>query len=110
MRLILGEDGIAKYIKYMKYLLPFIRANRAFASTLIYPQHPLQAIAISEVVSVFGPLLNKDVYSKIIGFVIAITYVPQFSSLLLEIYNKQNKIYHQAEICCLLLFILYSYV
>ena len=39
-------------------LYPLIRANRALISVLIYPEHPVQAIAASEIVSVFGPFLN----------------------------------------------------
>lgn len=39
-------------------LLPFIRLNRALATILIYPENPIQAIAISETVSTIIPLFN----------------------------------------------------
>lgn len=88
------------------YLIPLVRTNRAIAASLIYPQHPLQAIAATEIVSVFGPFLNKTMYTKIIGLTIAIIYNPKFSYFLLENFEKTQNYYYQAEICSSLLFIL----
>mgnify|MGYP001241358864 FL=1 len=88
------------------YLVPLIRTNRAIAASLIYPEHPIQAIAISEIVSVLGPFLNPNMYNKIIGIMFAIMYMPNYSSYFLNYYNKQNLLHDQAEICTILLFIL----
>lgn len=57
------------------YLVPLIRTNRAIAASLIYPEHPIQAIEISEVISVFGPFFNPNMYNKIIGIMFAIMYI-----------------------------------
>lgn len=88
------------------YLVPLIRTNRAIAATLIYPEHPIQAIAISEFVSVLGPFFNPNMYNKIIGIMFAIMYMPNYSNYFLNYYYKQNLLHDQAEICCLLLFVL----
>ena len=45
----------------MKDLYPFIRVNRGISSLLIYPEHPIQALAFSEVVSVIGPFLTPKI-------------------------------------------------
>tara|TARA_B100000242_G_scaffold293408_1_gene271422 strand:+ start:1383 stop:1673 length:291 start_codon:yes stop_codon:yes gene_type:complete len=87
------------------YLVPLIRTNRAIAASLIYPEHPIQAIAISEVISVLGPFFNPNMYNKIIGIMFAIMYMPNYSSYFLNYYYKQNLLYDQAEICTILLFV-----
>ena len=86
-------------------LVPVIRANRAIAASLIYPQHPVQAIAISEIISLVGPLLNPKLFPIIFGTMLAVVYSPYFAYFYLKKYTQVNTIYHQAEICCLLLFI-----
>ena len=88
------------------YLVPLIRTNRAIAASLIYPQHPIRAIAISEIVSVLGPFFNLNMYNKIIGIMFAIMYMPNYSNYFLNYYYKQNLLHDQAEICCLFLFVL----
>ncbi len=87
------------------YLVPLIRTNRAIAASLIYPQHPIRAIAISEIVSVLGPFFNLNMYNKIIGIMFAIMYMPNYSNYFLNYYYKQNLLHDQAEICCLFLFV-----
>ena len=86
-------------------LVPLIRANRAIAASLIYPQHPVQAIAISEIISLVGPILNPKLLPRILGTTLALMYSPYFAYYFLKKYNEVNTIYHQAEICCLLLFV-----
>lgn len=86
-------------------LVPLIRANRAIAASLIYPQHPVQAIAISEIISLVGPVLNPKLFPRILGTMLALMYSPYFAYYFLKRYNEVNTIYHQTEICCLLLFI-----
>ena len=87
-------------------LYPFIRMNRAIASCLIYPEHPIQAIAISETISVIGPLLNPNNYIRILSCLLTLSYCPDYAGHIFEIYNKPFIKYNQAEICLLLIFIL----
>ena len=87
------------------YLIPLIRANRALASCLIYPQHPLQAIAVSEIISVVGPILKPDLFPRILGSIMAMLYQPYFANYYIKKYHELNNIHNQAEICCLLLFV-----
>jgi len=86
------------------YYLPIIRVNRAITATLLYPQHPIQAIAASEIISVFGPFLNPDIYTHIMVLTISIMYYPNFSHFFITNYKKNRNIYYQAEICTSLLF------
>ena len=86
-------------------LIPLIRASRSISACLIYPEHPVQAIAISEMVSVFGPLLNPDLYPIILACIMGAMYNPHFAYYYLENYHNLNTIYNQAEICTSLLFI-----
>ena len=88
------------------YLVTLIRTNRAIAASLIYPEHPIQAIAVSETISVLVPFFNPNMYNKIIGIMFAIMYMPNYSSYFLNYYYKQNLLHDQAEITCLLLFVL----
>jgi len=89
------------------YLIPFIRINRALASTLLMPNEPIKAIAISETVTLFGPFLNPYMYKKIINMTIILMYIPNYSSNILEYYKNENLKYNQAEICLILLFNLF---
>ena len=88
------------------YIIPIVRANRAIAASLLFPDHPLQAIATSEIVSFIGPFLNPKMYTKIMALTLAMMYNPSFSSLFIENYQKTQNYYYQAEICTSLLFIL----
>ena len=88
------------------YLIPLVRANRAIAASLLYSENPLQAIAISEIISVFGPLLNPKMYTKIVALTITMMYNPNFSHFFIQNYQKTQNYYYEAEICTSLLFIL----
>ena len=88
------------------YLAGLIRANRAIAASLIYPEHPIQAIAISEVSSVIIPVLNPNLFPRILGTVIAAMYQPNFAHYYIKKYHELNNIHNEAEICTLLLFVL----
>jgi len=88
------------------YLTPLIRSSRAISACLIYPEHPITAIAISETISVLGPLLNPQHLSKIIATTMAIIYAPSYAYYYIKQFNKVTTIYNQAEIISLLLFIL----
>ncbi len=88
------------------YLTPLIRTNRAIAASLLYPDHPIQAIAISEFASVIIPILNPKLFPRILGTIIAMMYQPNFAYYYIKKYQEINTIYNQAEICSLLLFVL----
>ena len=88
------------------YLTPLIRTNRAIAASLLYPDHPIQAIAISELSSVIIPILNPKLFPRILGTIIAMMYQPNFAYYYIKKYHEINTIYNQAEICSLLLFVL----
>ena len=62
------------------YLVPLIRANRAIAASLIFPENPLPAIAVSEVISVIGPILKPDLFPRILGTIMAMIYQPYFAN------------------------------
>jgi len=103
---------IKNYIKkiflfYIMYLIPLVRTNRAIAASLLYPQHPIQAIAISEIFSVIGPFFNPKMYSKIMALTICMMYQPNFSHHFLDYYQNNQNIYYKTEICTSLLFISY---
>ena len=87
--------------------MPLIRTNRAVAACLIYPHNPLAAIAISETVNCISPILNPKMFSRIIALTIVMLYAPKFTNFYIQKYSQINLQYQQAEICCLLLFILY---
>tara|TARA_B100000902_G_scaffold397269_1_gene460502 strand:- start:10486 stop:10779 length:294 start_codon:yes stop_codon:yes gene_type:complete len=87
------------------FLIPLIRSTRAISASLIYPEHPVHAIAISEIVSVIGPILNPQLLPKILGTMYAIILNPTFAYYYLQKYNDINNMHNQAEICTGLLFI-----
>lgn len=86
-------------------LIPLIRSSRAVSACLIYPEHPVQAIAISETISVIGPMLNPQILTKIIGTICALSFNPSFAYYYIKTYHDINTIYNQAEICTTLVFI-----
>ena len=92
------------------YLTPLIRSSRAISACLIYPEHPVTAIAISETISVLGPLLNPQHLSKIIATTMAIIYAPSYAYYYIKASNQVVTIYNQAEITSLLLFILIMFI
>ena len=88
-------------------LIPFIRANRAITACFLLPNNPMNAITFCETISVFVPLLNKNVYEKIVGTILSMAYNPMFADYYLKRFNESDKNYHISEL--LLLFILNSY-
>jgi hypothetical protein len=86
------------------YLIPLIRLNRAIASTIILPDEPIKAIAISEIISAIEPILN---FKEFMVYTVAIMYRPEYSSEIIKIYEKRKLVYKEAEIYCLLVFLSY---
>ena len=87
-------------------LYPLVRVNRALASILIYPEHPIQSIATSEIISVVGPFLTPTIYKKIMVLTSALLYSPKFANYILSIHFEEYKIYNKREIYCLTIFLL----
>ena len=91
-----------------------IRLGRVATAFLLFPGHEVPAIAASEAISVFAPLLNENIMIKVLYATLAIMYAPRFSysyvSKLVDVGDKKNQ---QAEICTMLLFFftytLYNY-
>ena len=92
------------------YLLPIIRVNRAIASTLLFPEYPIHSVAASEIISVFGPFLNPNIYTNIMTLIISIMYNPNFADFFIKKYKETQSIYYQSEICSSLLFIITYYL
>lgn len=84
-----------------------IRLGRVAAASLLFPGHEVPAIAASEVISVFAPLLNENVMTKVLHAIVAIMYAPRFSHSYVSLVkvggDRKNQ---QAEICTMLLFFL----
>ena len=60
-------------------LIPLIRASRSISACLIYPEHPVQAIAISEIASFFIPIFNPKLYSRIFAITLMLMYQPNYA-------------------------------
>ena len=84
-----------------------IRIGRMMASALLFPGHEIAAISVSEITSVFAPVLNPLFIKKIASAVIVSMYAPKFSHMYIKnLSNKEDVVYQQAEICTMLLFFL----
>ena len=85
-------------------LIPYIRAGRAISSCLIYPENPVLAISVSEIISVSVPLLNPTVYNKLVGIILSMAYAPSYASFYLNWYSKTEKLYYILELVFLFIF------
>ena len=83
-----------------------VRSARAISAASLYPSHPLQAIAVSECISVIGPFCNEIFVSKLFGHIFTAAYAPQFTGYILGKLASTKKKYEQAEIILSLLFLL----
>ena len=87
-------------------IYPILRLNRAIACTLLIPEHPIYAVAISEIGSVILPFMNILNYRKFIVLTIAIMYAPNFANAIISLNNMNNYSYQEKEILLLLFFII----
>lgn len=88
------------------YLIPFIRTGRAITSCLLFPEYPIEAIAISELVSYIGPFINyPPVNLNIIGFTIYLIYDPMYARELIEIYKNESILLYKIELILLIIFL-----
>jgi hypothetical protein len=82
-----------------------IRIGRVAASALLFPGHEVPAIAASEFVSLFAPVLNKNFMEKVLHAIVVTIYAPRFShAYISKLSNNDNEKYQQAEVCTMLLF------
>ena len=89
-------------------LIPYIRAGRAISACFIYPENPVLAVSMSEIISVTIPLLNPNIYNKLVGILLSMAYAPGYASFYLKWYSKSEKLYYMSELIFLLLFCSYS--
>ena len=82
------------------YIKPLLRVNRAISASLLFPEHYLQAIATSEIISVISPFLNPELYSKILALTIILMYNPTSTFVWFYIKNNENieRKYYDAEL------------
>lgn len=90
-------------------LIPYIRVGRAVSACLIYPENPVLAVSISEIISVSVPLLNPNVYNKLVGILLSMAYAPDYASFYLKWYSKSEKLYYMSELIFLFIFCSFSY-
>jgi hypothetical protein len=84
-----------------------IRIGRVAAATLLFPGHEVPAVAASEMISVFAPVLNKTFMKKVLHAIIVIIYAPRFShAYVSKLSENRDTKYQQAEVCTMLLFFL----
>ena len=90
-------------------LYPAIRVQRAMASSLLFPNHPIEAVAITEIVGTILPLLNPPVYKQLIGYVYWLICTPLYTINHIYLYERPQSLkYYYTELIGLLLLIIYN--
>ena len=88
------------------YLIPFIRMNRAISACILMSDHPIQAIATSEIVSYIGPFIRYPPLDlNIIGFTMYLIYDPEYAYEIMQNYKEIDIAYYKLECVLLLIFI-----
>lgn len=88
------------------YLIPLVRTSRAICTCLIFQKHPVECIAVSEILSYVIPFINYPNFQlNIIGFTLYLWYAPEYTHQLMTIYFNQNKFYYNLEIILLISYI-----
>ena len=86
-------------------IYPLLRIGRVGMSLLIYPENPLAAAALTEVISTTVPLINPFRFSNNIATLLAIMYYAQFSSEIINIRINKDKYYHGIELLLIILWL-----
>ena len=90
------------------FLIPYIRTSRAVTSCLLFPNHPIEAIVASEIISYIGPFIKKTYnYSDIILFVYYYFYYNDEAKNLINDIKNKNLQYYQIEASLLTCFLCY---
>ena len=89
------------------YLIPLIRTGRAITSCLLFPEHPIEAIATSEIISYTIPFINHYPFDlNIIGFTFYLIYDPIYARNLIQFFKNKNILYYNIELILIILFLL----
>lgn len=97
-----------KYIilNNIMYLIPLVRSGRAISSCLLFPDNPIQAIAVSELISYIGPFVNFNPFNiNIIGFTMYLIFDPDYAQDLIQIYKNEHILYYKLELILLTIFL-----
>jgi len=93
------------------YLIPIIRSSRAVAACTLMPSHPVEAIAVSEIISLVLPFIkNSTMNTDILIFMFYFFTDTDHALQLIEQYKQKDLLYYQSEICCLLLYLLNFFI
>ena len=89
------------------YIIPLIRTQRAIAACSIYPQHPLQAIAISEILSLTLPFIKNSTFNTdILVFMFYFFYSNEHALHLIEQYKQKDILFYKYENISLFIYLL----
>lgn len=93
------------------FLIPYIRTARSVTSCLLFPNHPIEAIATSEIISYIGPFIKKTYdYSDIMLFMFYYFYYNDEAKNLINDIKNKNLQYYQIEACLLSIFLCYNLI
>ena len=94
----------------MYYLLhAYVRSSRSLVAVSFAPTHPLQAIAISECISFFGPLSDAVFLRKAVGYFLSAACAPEFSGYLFGKLASTKKKNEQIELFILVFVLAIKY-
>lgn len=89
------------------YLIPLVRINRAVSCCLLFPHHPFEALASTEIISYIGPFINYPPFNvNLICFTIYLLYDRSYTNEIIKLYLDKNLFLYQLEYVLLSLFIL----
>lgn len=92
------------------YLIPYIRVGRAItmcqllSTCSLFHVSTSSSIAISEIISVCGPLLNPNLFNKNINLYLAILCQPYFLQYYFDWYTSKEKKYYNLELITMIIF------
>jgi hypothetical protein len=90
------------------YLIPLVRTGRIVTSCLLFPEHQVEAMAISEVSSYIIPFFNyPSPILNIINFSIYLFCDLDYTKYLMNEYLEKNKFLYKIEFILLWYYILY---
>ena len=91
------------------YLLPLIRGSRSIVACTFFPNHPIIAIASSEIISYVVPFINKSPLYVFNNMILFLFYFYFYNDYAVDIINKfKNKyiINYLVELISLLSYLL----
>ena len=94
------------------YLIPLTRTSRAVFATTLLPDHPLFAIASSEIISFIIPFIRNNPLYAVNNMILFIIYYCNYNEYAIDIMdNYKNKYlkYYLIEIIIILLYLVNYY-